>query len=467
MVMSLRRWLALTSAGLVAVSAWHTRGAGVPPEPLPGGSSTGLASPTPAPAVRAAAVQGAGSCAATACHGSIAPAAREVYPSRVLRNEHTTWISQDPHAGAFAVLSSRRSDDMATRLNGGKATRATEEARCLACHATGGTGPAAVPLAVVREDGVSCEACHGAAEHWLGPHTQAGWAALPPAQKLAQFGMRPTRDLSQRAAICVECHVGSPGRDVNHDLIAAGHPRLSFEFAAFLANMPPHWVEDTGGNFPAQAWAVGQAATARAAADLLVERARKASHDRTAPWPEFSEYDCFACHHDLADEAWRRGSAARGSSAGTPTWGSWYFASLSGLAGPGDVDTRLADVRKEMGRFGSDAERVASAAQALSGALVRQLPVLARESRGYDAAKIKALIASAEAAEPGGPRGWDAAAQRYLQLQPLDLALRGLDPSWRDPRLEAELQGLFKSLQFPRGYDSPLRYDPASSAGTR
>jgi hypothetical protein len=35
---------------------------------------------------------------------------------------------------------------------------------------------------------------------------------------------------------------GKPWRDVNHDLIAAGHPRLSFELSAFMATMPPHWT---------------------------------------------------------------------------------------------------------------------------------------------------------------------------------------------------------------------------------
>ena len=33
-------------------------------------------------------------------------------------------------------------------------------------------------------------------------------------------------DLDRRAAACAECHVGGAHGDVNHDLIAAGHPRL-------------------------------------------------------------------------------------------------------------------------------------------------------------------------------------------------------------------------------------------------
>ena len=52
------------------------------------------------------AYKGAGSCSAVACHGSIAPVAG----SSVLRNEHTTWISDDRHSRAFQVLFDDRSE---------------------------------------------------------------------------------------------------------------------------------------------------------------------------------------------------------------------------------------------------------------------------------------------------------------------------------------------------------------------
>jgi hypothetical protein len=388
-----------------------------------------------------------------------------------LRNEHTTWITQDRHAEAYLVLFSRRSREMATRLNQGKVP-AHEDARCLACHATAGTAPSPLAAAVVRSDGVGCESCHGPAERWLGAHTQYWWNDQPESEKLARFGMRPTRALEARVAICVECHVGSPGRDVNHDLIAAGHPRLNFEFAAFLANMPPHWVEETGGNFPARAWAVGQAATARAAAGLLAQRAGQANRGGS-PWPEFSEYDCFACHHDLADDAWRQARSA-GSTPGTPAWGTWYYPAALNLArhgsrgAPAEIEPAFTALQTEMGGFGSDSAKVAGAAQGLADALGRWLQSLPDESKGYDPAKIKGLIASVRTeGPPGSAPGWDGAAQRYLALQPLRLALKELDPSAADRALESELQDLFKALQFPQGYDSPQRYQPALPTGNR
>jgi hypothetical protein len=90
----------------------------------------------------------------------------------------------------------------------------------------------------MHADGVGCESCHGASGRWLGPHTTLGWRDRPWPEKAA-LGMRNTKDLASRARLCAGCHVGDggsddlPARDVNHDLIAAGHPRLNFELSAY------------------------------------------------------------------------------------------------------------------------------------------------------------------------------------------------------------------------------------------
>src|SRR5262249_39929757 len=146
---------------------------------------------------------------------------------------------------------------------------------CLACHAT--SGPASNPAlaAVVRADGVGCESCHGPAGSWLALHTTYEWDGLTPLEKEQRFGMVRNADLGRRAETCARCHVGEAGREVDHDLIAAGHPRLAFEFAAYLAKLPAHWVEkerNAAPDFPARAWAIGQAVTAKAAIELLHER---------------------------------------------------------------------------------------------------------------------------------------------------------------------------------------------------
>jgi hypothetical protein len=246
---------------------------------------------------------------------------------------------------------------------------------------------------------------------------------------------------------------------MNHDLIAAGHPRLNFEFAAYLANMPPHWVEDTGGNFPARAWAIGQAATAKAAADLLAHRA---GHAEESPWPEFSEYNCFACHHDLAGEQWGQKALPKGSVPGLPAWGTWYYpaalylARQEGRATPNDVAKDFVTLGNVMNPFYADRRKAADAAQQFSRALAEWLRTLPDETMRWDAPKLKSLIESIPAKDtPGMAKGWDGAAQGYLALHPLRLALKGLDPVWNEGSLETDLTNLYGKLQFPLGFDSP------------
>jgi hypothetical protein len=466
------RWIGYGGALVILVAAWQGIGSAVTPEPIP------AAAPGAAARRLNLAPQGVGSCAATACHGSVLPAAPDWYPSRVLRNEYTIWANQDPHANAYQVLHSERSQGIERRLTGGKESAAHRDARCLACHATPGAELAGTSAEVVRQEGVGCESCHGAAQRWLGAHTQYGWNSLGPRQKEEQFGMRPTKELAARAAVCVDCHVGSAGRDVNHDLIAAGHPRLNFEFAAYLANMPPHWVDDTRGSYPARVWAIGQAATAQAAAALLADRARRAeraqSQHAAARWPEFSEYDCFACHHDLADEKWRKSRAASGAMPGTPAWGTWPYPMALTLAEAGDpaafrtLDGRFKSLRTEMGRFAAEPGKVAQEADALTADLARWLQTLPEETNGYDAGKLKVLLGTIDATGPrASALGWDGQAQRYLAMQPLRLALKSLDPTWDDRTLHAELNQLFQALQFPSGFDSPRRFDPARPGDRR
>ena len=128
--------------------------------------------------------------------------------------------------------------------------------------------------------------------------------------------MRPTKDLLARGETCAECHVGLGSADVNHDLIAAGHPRLNFEYGSQLAKLPKHWrVDDDKARHPdyeAKVWALGQVLAAKASLDLLESRAsRSLPDDSTTPWPEFAEYSCFSCHHELARPSWPRPDARR------------------------------------------------------------------------------------------------------------------------------------------------------------
>ncbi len=100
--------------------------------------------------------------------------------------------------------------------------------------------------------------------------------------------------------MCASCHIGDQDRDMNHDIIAAGHPPLYYEFASYHQRLPKHWREPQSSNtdrFEAYQWLVGQIAALDASLTLLEGRARKSLP--TSQWPEFSIYECSSCHQQL------------------------------------------------------------------------------------------------------------------------------------------------------------------------
>jgi Cytochrome c554 and c-prime len=254
---------------------------------------------------------GVKSCSGDSCHGAIKAAEH----SAVQQNEYLIWSQEtdkhklDKHHRAYAVLGEERGIRIARNL--GLADAVTAEI-CLNCHADnvpeGRRGPR-----FEISDGVGCEACHGAAEKWLGVHLSgAGHKANLDA------GLYPTEKPVARAEKCLSCHFGDPTdekRFVNHRLMGAGHPRMGFELDTYTAAEPAHYtvgqkyVERKGPVDEVQVWAVGQAITLVKRMDALLER-------RNAPkgvQPELVLFDCEACHHAVNQIRWRpRKSAGLG-----------------------------------------------------------------------------------------------------------------------------------------------------------
>jgi hypothetical protein len=443
----------LTGTALVA-GAWLARPSAVaqPPAAAPAGGS-GFE------------LRGAGSCAAAGCHNGNGPKGAK-------GSEYTTWVLHDPHARAFEVLYSDRSRLIEKyRHPDAKAPHPECDALCLNCHVlpgiepvTGGGKKPARSEVFSYEDGVSCEACHGAAGGWLTQHYTASWRARSATDKAAD-GMRNTKDLRVRAEVCVRCHIGEGDLDVNHDLIAAGHPRLTFEYSAYLANLPKHWSDenDRAGwpDFEARVWALGQAVSAKAALGLLAHRA-DAKNGR--PWPEFAEQDCFACHHDLRDREWRREPDRVAGRLGAPGWGSWYFPMLSEALGdpaPKDVADDLAALRKVMQQSLPDRKQAAQQAAAMADKLKPFVDKL--ERRRYDGDALGSTLRRvATDGQQKSRAGWDGAAQTYLALAALQRARGDLTPPARDSQLTARVRALGRLLEFPgTRQDSPGDIDPA------
>jgi hypothetical protein len=265
---------------------------------------------------------GVSGCAAAACHGNPTAITLTGSPDRECGYSSAThFLSGDPHTRAYAVLTGPLGQAIMDRLhkaNPNLPTSAAEYDRCLACHTNPSLakpdafGLSAGHLKQLRSEGVGCEACHGNAGKWLTTHTVEN-SAYPPT------GMTDLNNIGERAVACAGCHIGAPAneksgyavvRDMNHDMIAAGHPRLNFELTDYQRRLPPHWFERErtvagqparDSHFEAKAWLVGRVAVAEAACRLLADRA-----NRSDPWPEFAEFNCFACHHNLQPESWRQ-----------------------------------------------------------------------------------------------------------------------------------------------------------------
>ena len=412
---SLRRSAAaVAAAGLILA-------VGSRPSASPGAPAAGLA---PAPSARV----GVASCANRGCHGAVGPVEPTSGDAYIAGGAYTTWRAFDPHARAFATLLGPRSVAIAARLR--SSTPAQDSRLCLACHSTPteADDPAPAPRAV------DCEGCHGPAGKWSEAHVVLDWMKLDPASKAAS-GYRDLAGPRARAEACVSCHVGdrSRGMEVGHDLIAAGHPRLRFEYASHLAALPRHWREEgetaTSG---AKSWAVGQAVAARASLRLLAARA-----EGDGPWPEFSESECFACHHVPAAAGPIRDPGAIGS----PRWAAWSSAMLPLVAADRpDVAAAWAGVRAEMERPEPDAPAVAAKAHAGLEAL--DAWIRAMDASNFDAARVEAWQIRLTRPGPTVAESWDEAAQRFLALEAF---ARASGRSGPDPA----------SLAFPPGYDSP------------
>ncbi len=224
-------------------------------------------------------------------------------------SEIVVWQDLDTlrgkHAQAFKTLQGERAHQIARKLGMGDPAAAQQ---CLSCHSDdplpGRRGPQ-----LLRSDGVSCEACHGGAGgRWLAAHYAPG---ATHAQNITG-GLYPTDDPAARARLCQSCHIGSAAADqyVTHKMMAAGHPRLTFELELFTALQAHHFEDqdyDRRKPIPnrAKVWAIGQALAFRTDVDLFLS----SPHANAGVFPEETFFDCRSCHRQISDSDDYRPSA--------------------------------------------------------------------------------------------------------------------------------------------------------------
>ena len=378
----------------------------------------------------------AANCAASGCHGGVRPGVAEASTAGL--SAYPLWLQHDPHARSWKTLCSDESVTMMSRLGiieNGRIVDAAGFDNCLACHNSyrldsSSTGrrrsvhtadllPPPTASSPRFAEGVGCAACHGPAERWIDQHYGARWDR----DTAISDGYVRNDDLLTRARMCASCHVGDRDRDMNHDLIAAGHPVLRFEMASHHARLPKHWRDAAAADparFEAELWTAGAIATADAW--LALQQGRVSQCTPVSTWPELAAHDCSSCHQSIRLNSTRRPLSDPGRR-GAAKMAAWDITPLRLLLAGSDpnvtaeteatVDAGLDDLQRlleTMPTSDRDAvlTTVAKVRQSLASAHADGLG-LVRPPR-----LVERAIRSAERRDPVG--SWEAAAQFYLLL---------------------------------------------------
>ena len=271
---------------------------------------------------------------------------------------------------------------------------------CLGCHAVNapiGQRAAAFDIS----DGVSCEGCHGAAAGWLGPHTLQGWKH----EQTVTAGMTDMKGAAKAASACLVCHVGGDQKSVDHELIAAGHPELIFEFETFTALMPAHWRVDANPDAAIRRWGTSQILAMRESMKQLARRANGKAWDAL---PDFADFECSACHHDLVTPSARQERGYAGK-AGTLTWDessyvvSRHFIEAVNPQQRRTLDASIGSLRTLMRSPGSNRMAIAETATKIAGQM-DALVAASETSQTGAGALLRAITSDANDIAAAGAR---------------------------------------------------------------
>jgi hypothetical protein len=154
------------------------------------------------------------------CHGAKEAAKNLIGPEGEPTNPVAVWQQDAHHTKANDALSNDWGKQAAKKANVSDPT--AEGSMCLTCHATG----AGKEGALDPSEGVSCEACHGAAADYVKKTVHGEINDDPAKMKVAvAAGMLDLRKMDVREANCKECHTtqrpclkpGEKAFDVNND----------------------------------------------------------------------------------------------------------------------------------------------------------------------------------------------------------------------------------------------------------
>ncbi len=405
---------------------------------------------------------GVASCAGSTCHGR-----SEGNGAVVRQDEIATWQAPSSvsgaHSRAHAVLSGYRGQQIARSLGWDSAANRAE---CTGCHAsTAGAGEAGPRF--LQSDGVGCESCHGAAAGWIATHYEVGGTH---AANVAN-GLIPLDQPQVRARLCLDCHYGSAkqGQFVTHAMMAAGHPRITFELDLFSAFQQHHDVDADylarkAAPGPVQLWAVGQAEAVARATDLF----SRPTLAMDGMFPQFTFLDCHSCHRQITDGADRRltfeTNPGRPITFGQPPFNDENIILLDAVAqalAPSRADSFRTASRQFHAAMSEGREPAQAAAMALRAEATRLSDTMAQRAYGADDAfQVIAII---------GGRTTNARFTDYAgsaqAVMAVDTLLNGLVTQGRitvgaAASIRADINRAYQAVSSPTSYD-PDRFRAA------
>jgi hypothetical protein len=408
---------------------------------------------------------GVASCAGSTCHGR-----QEADGEVVRQDELMLWQEESTpggaHSRAFRVLNEPRSIAIGKRLGINPASSGL----CLDCHST----PAASKGPRFQtNDGVGCEACHGPSSAWLSSHYAVG---ANHARNVSQ-GMIPLENPKARASVCLDCHFGSdkPGQFVNHRIMAAGHPRISFEMDLF-STLQQHHDEDTdyvqrkGRTNSVKFWAVGQAMALERSLNLF----SKPGIATEGIFPEFYFYDCHSCHRRIYDSATARptnvNNPGRPIPEGMPPYNDENMIMLSAairIAAPdlaGQFDSRSKAFHAAMGQGRPEAVAAGAQLRQLASTLADRF---SRASFGRDQTFQIMEVIAGEAISPRFT-DYEGSVQAVMAI---DTLLSGLVNSGQVSEssassLRGQINTAYEAVKEPNAYE-PIQFRRALGSAVR
>jgi Cytochrome c554 and c-prime len=330
---------------------------------------------------------GVASCSGSTCHGRSQPDGAIVRQDEIMRWQEVSSAG-GAHSRALAALSQPRSEGIARRLGIGNAATAP---MCLGCHSENAASRGAQ---YQQSDGVGCEACHGGSVNWIDVHKAGNRTAS------LRSGLINLSNPATKASVCLDCHYGSAdgGQFVTHRIMAAGHPRISFELDLFTT-LQQHHNEDAdyaarkGKTNNVRVWAIGQAMALERSLALYANPGLGTE----GAFPEFYFLDCHSCHRRIYDDQQFNASVTpnpgRPASLGMPPYNDENMIMLTAaarIASPSLAQRFDADSRSFHAAFSKDRASAVVAGNKLR--LTATSLATAFQSANFDRSKTFAVI---------------------------------------------------------------------------